>query len=82
MLNTQILIKTINLVPQLFNNDIAVFNKLYNTYIAINNACRIKLFDTVPMGYVYIIVILGAFSQLLGTKIGKIINHYTGKENS
>jgi len=68
------------ILPKLFNNDIALFNKAYQIYNNIDKACNAKLFYTIPMGYIYLLVIVGAFAPLVGTTIGKTINHFIGKE--
>lgn len=67
------------ILPKLFNNDIALFNKAYQIYNNIDKACNAKLFYTIPMGYIYLLVIVGAFAPLVGTTIGKTINHFIGK---
>ena len=69
------------ILPKLFNNDIALFNKAYQIYNNINKACNAKLFHTIPMGYIYFLVIAGAFAPLIGTMIGNTINDITRKEN-
>lgn len=69
------------ILPKLFNNDIALFNKAYQIYNNIDKACNAKLFYTIPMGYIYLLVIAGAFAPLVGAMIGNTINDITGKEN-
>lgn len=71
-------------ISPIFQNDFLFFNKIHQIYTNIHNAITAPFhqmfFETIPMGYIYLMIIGYMFAPLLGKLIGLLINRLIGNK--